>query len=40
MKKIIFILIALITTNITNAQNYKFGKVSLDEVENNIYENF
>ncbi len=37
MKKSILVIIVLITTCIVNAQNYKFGKVSLDEVKNNVY---
>lgn len=37
MKKIILILVTIIASNIINAQDYKFGKVSLDEVKNNVY---
>ncbi len=38
MKKIILIIVAIIAINFTNAQNYKFGKVSLDEVTNKVYD--
>ncbi len=37
MKKSILTLLILITTYNVNAQDYKFGKVSLNEVKNNVY---
>lgn len=37
MKKIILILVTILFVSTTNAQNYDFGKVSLEEVKNNIY---
>jgi len=37
MKNLILIIIALTLTSFVNAQDYKFGKVSKEEVSNNIY---
>jgi len=37
MKHAIIVIIALITTGISSAQNFDFGKVSLEEVQNKVY---
>lgn len=38
MKNIITIVIAILSFGNLSAQDYEFGKVSIDEVENNVYE--